>query len=132
MGVMTANAQYYMDVFYNDGNKQTIPVSSVKVISFWSAISVTSISLNESSVKLFCGTSYELIATVLPDSATDKSVSWSTSDASVATVDNGVVTAKKVGTATITAKAGDKSATCAITVAANASGGHEGITEEDW
>ena len=52
------------------------------------------------------------------------------SDASVATVSDGVVTAKKAGSATITAKAGDKTATCTITVVAT--GSHEGITEEDW
>ena len=50
--------------------------------------------------------------------ATDKTVTWSTSDASVATVSDGVVTAIKLGSATIRAKAGDKEATCAITVEA--------------
>ena len=59
-----------------------------------------------------------LTATVNPSDATDKTITWSTTDATVATVSNGVVTAKKVGTATITAKAGDKTATCAITVTA--------------
>ena len=79
---------------------------------------VTSVTLNQTSASLKVGETVTLTATVKPDDATDKTVTWSTSDASVATVDNGVVTAKKVGSATITAKAGDKSATCAITVVA--------------
>lgn len=79
-------------------------------------IPVTSISLSSSELSIKLGQSETLIATVLPDNATDKTVTWSTSDESVASVSNGVVTAKKVGTATITAKAGDKTATCTITV----------------
>ena len=63
------------------------------------------------------GDTQTLTATVKPDNATDKTVTWSTSSASIATVDNnGKVTAVKEGTATITAKAGDKSATCKVTV----------------
>ena len=81
-------------------------------------IPVTSISLSSSELSIKLGQSETLIATVLPDNATDKTVTWSTSDESVASVSNGVVTAKKVGTATITAKAGDKTATCEITVVA--------------
>ena len=77
---------------------------------------VTSVTLNQTSASLKARETLTLTATVKPDDATDKTVSWTTSDASVATVDNGVVTAVKVGTATITAKAGDKSATCAISV----------------
>ncbi len=57
------------------------------------------------------------MATVLPDDVTDKTVTWSTSEASVATVDaEGNVTAVSVGEATITAACGDKSATCKVTV----------------
>ena len=77
---------------------------------------MTSVTLNQTSASLKVGETVTLTATVKPDDATDKTVTWSTSDASVATVDNGVVTAKKVGSATITAKAGDKEASCLVTV----------------
>ena len=82
------------------------------------ATPVTSVTLNQTSAQLKAGETVTLTATVSPDDATDKTVTWSTTDATVATVSNGVVTAKKVGTATLTAKAGDKTATCAITVVA--------------
>ena len=80
------------------------------------ATPVTSVTLNQTSASLKAGETVTLTATVNPSDATDKTVTWTTSDAAVATVDNGVVTAKKVGNAIITAKAGDKTATCAITV----------------
>ena len=82
------------------------------------ATPVTSVTLNKTSASLKAGETVTLTATVNPSDATDKTITWSTTDATVATVSNGVVTAKKVGTATITAKAGDKTATCAITVIA--------------
>ena len=77
---------------------------------------VTSVTLSKTSASLKVGETVTLAATVNPSDATDKTVTWTTSDATVATVSNGVVTAKKLGTATITAKAGDKTATCSITV----------------
>lgn len=77
---------------------------------------VTSVTLNKTSASLKVGEIVTLTATIGPDDATDKTVTWTTSDATVATVSNGVITAKKIGTATITAKAGDKTATCLITV----------------
>jgi len=83
-------------------------------------IAVTSVELNKTSFQLKEGDTETLIATVKPDNATDKTVTWSTSDASIASVDDsGKVTAVKEGTATITAKAGEKSATCTVTVSKN-------------
>ena len=77
---------------------------------------VSSITLDKSTASLEVGETVTLTATVGPDDATDKTVTWTTSDATVVTVSNGVVTAKKIGTATITAKAGEKTASCTITV----------------
>ena len=91
---------------------------------------VTSVTLDKTSAQLKVGETLTLNATVLPDDATDKTVTWSTSNANVATVDNGVVTAVKAGSAIITAQAGDATAICTITVPM--SGGHEGTGEEDW
>ena len=80
-------------------------------------IAVTSVTLNKTELSLTEGDFETLTATVKPDGATDKTVTWSSSDASVASVDaNGRVTALKEGKATITAKAGEKSATCAVSV----------------
>ncbi len=80
-------------------------------------VAVTSVTLSKTELILTEGDSETLAATVKPDDATDRTVTWSTSDATVATVDNnGRVTAVKAGSATITAKAGEKSATCAVSV----------------
>ncbi len=97
-------------------------------------VAVTSIALNKTSLSLKEGESETLVATVSPDNATDKTVTWSSTNTSVATVDaSGRVTAIKEGTATITAKAGDKSATCAVTVKKKAdSGQNENFEFEDW
>jgi uncharacterized protein YjdB len=81
---------------------------------------VSSISLNRSTLTTVVGRTYSLKATVKPSNATYKSVSWSTSDKSVALVDSkGTITALKEGTVTITAKAKDssgKTATCFVIV----------------
>lgn len=86
------------------GSAQDIPVQSV-------ALSSSTLTLNE-------GESKTLTATVLPANATDRTVVWSVSPAGFATVVNGEVTATKAGTCTVTATAGGKSASCAVTVAA--------------
>ena len=82
--------------------------------------SVTSVTLDKTSLTLNEGESATLTATVLPDDATDNTVSWISSDESVVTVDaDGKVTAVSKGTATIKAKANDgsgKYATCSVTV----------------
>ncbi len=62
------------------------------------------------------GKTATVTATVSPRNATNKRVTWSSSDAGVATVENGIVTAVAVGEATITAKAGSYTATCEVNV----------------
>ena len=80
-------------------------------------IPVSGITLSQNTASLFVDESMTLSAEVTPEDATDKTVTWSSSNVSVATVDqNGNVTAVGVGTATITATAGDCSATCEVTV----------------
>ncbi len=80
-------------------------------------VEVKSIKLNKTKVTLSKGKKVKLKATVAPSNATDKNVTFTSSNTKVATVNaKGVVTAKKAGKATITAKAGTKKATCKIVV----------------
>ena len=81
-------------------------------------IGVSKITLNRTSQTLSKGKSFTLTATVSPANATNKTLTWTSSNPSVATVDkNGKVTAIKNGTATITCKsANGKKATCTVTV----------------
>ena len=96
-------------------------------------IGVTSVKLNKSTLTLTEGDSETLTATVSPSNATNKNVSWTSSNTSVATVSNGTVKAVKYGTTTIkvTTADGGKSAECRVTVG-TVIGGHEGFDEKDW
>ena len=100
----------------NDGGKTA--TCSVTV----SAVSVTGVSLNKTSLSMVEGETQTLTATIAPSNATDKSVTWSSSNTSVATVSSsGSVTAKSAGTATITVRTNDggKTATCTVVVSAS-------------
>ena len=79
-------------------------------------IEVESVTLSQKEATITVGKSLTLTATVLPENATDKTVTWTSNNTSVATVENGEVKAVSVGTASITATAGGKNATCTITV----------------
>lgn len=83
-------------------------------------IEVSSIKLSKSSLSLKVGENSTLTVTINPSNATDKKVTWSSSKKSVATVDsNGKVVAVGPGTAVITAKVGNKTVTCTVTVTEN-------------
>ena len=100
--------------------KQVKVQSEKKVIP--KTIKVTGIKLNKKSSNLEVGKTLKLKATITPTNATNKNITWSSSNKEIATVDkNGKVTAKKKGTVTITAKTkdGGKKETCKITVKAN-------------
>ena len=87
----------------------TVPVPTV---------AVTGVRLNKTSLSFTgTGSSQTLTATVSPSNATNKTITWSSSNTSVATVSNGVVKAVGFGTATITAKSNNgKTASCSVTV----------------
>ena len=98
----------------NDGGKTATCAVTVNR----KAVPVESVSLNPTSVELMPGESATLVATVSPAGADNTSVSWSSDDVSVATVENGKVTGVADGSATITVTTvdGGKTATCAVTV----------------
>jgi uncharacterized protein YjdB len=102
-------------------NSCTTPAASSRTIvleSYIPEVHVTGVTLDETSKTVTVGESFTLTATVAPNDASDKSISWSTSNSNVATVADGVVTTKAVGTATITVTTtdGNKTATCDVTV----------------
>ncbi|MDR3236313.1 MAG: Ig-like domain-containing protein [Prevotellaceae bacterium] len=93
-------------------------------------VEVTGVSLNKLSLALVIGGKEKLTATVEPDNATNKTVSWSSSAETIATVANdGTVTAAAEGSATITATASGKTATAVVTVTKEAPPTEEGWTE---
>lgn len=99
----------------SDGNKTASCAVTVKA----KVISVTSVSLDCGSLSMDVGTTHTLVATVSPSNATDKSVSWTSSNTTVATVSSsGMVTARAAGSATITVTTNDggKMTTCSVSV----------------
>ncbi len=106
-----------------DGNKTAFCTVTVAEPT----ISVTGVTLNKNSMSLNTGCSEQLTATITPSNADDKSVTWTSSDPAVATVDiNGNVTAVSAGSAviTVTTADGNKTASCTVTVIS--SGGNNG------
>ena len=85
-----------------NGQPATVPVQSVE--------------LNQTTLELKAGNTATLTATVSPEGATNKDVTWTSDKPEIAAVEGGKVTAVNEGTAIITAKAGDKTANCTVTV----------------
>lgn len=103
------------------GNTFTMPSKNVTVKAiFEKAPVVVDVSFDRTTVSLNVGDTTTIKATVTPADAPDKSLSWSSSDTSVVTVDNGLVTAVGKGTAKVTATTvSGKTATCTVTVTMN-------------
>lgn len=77
---------------------------------------ITEVTINQTEAELEVDQTVTLIATIVPSYVLDKTVTWTSSNEAIATVEKGVVTAAGVGEATITATAGGISATCTVTV----------------
>ena len=88
------------------------------VVTVLPPIPATGVTLDKTALKLYEGDAAKLTAMVKPEDTTDKTIVWTSSDKTIATVKDGAVTAVKAGTATITAACGEAKATCAVTVKA--------------
>ena len=133
-GTVYGNVELDKNLTINEGESLTIPenaslTTNDKLIVNGGTVNgnptgnvtylVTGVTLDKNQLTLLPGESADLQATVTPESATTKDVTWSSSDDTVAAVDKGTVKALKAGTATITATAADgsgKSASCTVTV----------------
>ncbi len=94
-------------------------VAATTTVTVEQGATATGIVLNKTTAELEIGDTVELTASAIPEDASLPSIIWSSSDNEIATVADGVVTAVKAGTVTITATAGDLSATCTVTVKAD-------------
>ncbi|MDE6773373.1 MAG: Ig-like domain-containing protein, partial [Treponemataceae bacterium] len=110
-GTITANKAGMATVTAQAGGKTAACAVTVNPIP------VTDITLSAPTLTLTPGTTSKLTATVMPDNADDKTVTWSSSDEAVATVDaDGTVTTIAEGTVTVTAQAGGMTAACTVSV----------------
>ncbi|MBQ7526491.1 MAG: Ig-like domain-containing protein [Bacteroidaceae bacterium] len=129
-GLQTATAQYDMKVWKNGSFTQFF-VNEVDSVTYSEIITVTDIILSNESICLKVGGKmWQLYATIMPENAEVKNLSWESSDESVATVDaTGLVTAVKSGTCIITCRATDGSgvfAECQVNVIQDKSGSIDG------
>ncbi len=111
-GVVTAVAPGVAVITAKAGDKEATCVVTVEK----RYVEVMGILLSQSTATMTEGDELTLTATVLPEDADEKAITWETSNADIATVKDGVVTAIVPGTVTITAKAGGRQATCVVTV----------------
>ncbi len=117
-GTVTAIAPGTATITAKTSNNLTA-TCSVTVQEDTTIVKPTGITLDKSTLTITKGNTAALTATVAPSNATNKTVTWTTSDSSVATVSGGTVTAVAAGTATITASTfNGKTAKCNVTVEA--------------
>ena len=109
----SVNGAIYLYTLSNITTDHTVVYSGTLV-----TVDVTGVSLNKNSTSITEGKTEQLTATVAPSNASNKSVTWGSSNTSIATVSNGLVTAVSAGTATITVITvdGGFTDTCTVTV----------------
>ena len=127
-GVIKTINEGTISIIAKNGNvEQSLTLTVVKgdantpdVISDGSTVPVYSISLNQTEVGLYVGTSYTLSALFNPSNATNQAITWTSSDNSIVSIDtNGKITGLKIGEANITATSyNNKIATCHVKVIA--------------
>lgn len=116
-GVKEGKTKVAATIVATDGSGQEIGTYVVETEVEIREIPLQSIAFDKIIREMVVGAKDTLHIIYNPDDTTDlKEVEWSTSDASVLSVENGIITAQKVGTATITAKVGDKEISCEIKV----------------
>jgi uncharacterized protein YjdB len=112
-GTVTARAAGTADITVSAADGSYTATCHVTV-----PVPVAGVSLNKTSATLYIGSTETLTATVSPNNAANKTISWTSDNPAVADVVNGTVTAKSAGTAkiTVTAADGGKTAECRVTV----------------
>lgn len=118
-GVVTGISEGSTNVTASSANGSAMSGCRVEVLKKDQPISVVSVSLDKASLDMYLQDTYTLTATITPSNATDKAVSWTSSNPSVASVsDKGVVTATAAGKTdiTVTTHDGAKAATCSVSV----------------
>ncbi|MDO4196064.1 MAG: GLUG motif-containing protein [Prevotellaceae bacterium] len=122
------SSEFYMNLGWDMGNTWLIQEGReypyLNISKGDDVVLATGITLSNSSITIKPGETATLLASVMPNGTTQKSVTWSSSNQYVATVENGIVTALTTGTTTINATTTDGtnlSASCVVTVSSNAS-----------
>ena len=120
-----SDCQRIFDVYYGGTKEQYIRMNvgicnktfNTATVHYY-GVPVTNVQLNATDLSLEKGESALLTATVLPDDTADKTVTWTVSDTNVLKIDSGVIYAKNVGVADVTATSveGNCSAICRVTV----------------
>ncbi len=124
IGADTLTQPFFQSIHFAYGNTVTAPWVNTTIPTLFGqpdslkTIPATGIRLNTTAAQFFTGTTYELIATFTPADATTRDVTWTTTDAAIATVENGIVKGIAAGKATITATTtdGQYKASCEVTI----------------
>lgn len=133
------------NLIFNDGTNQTADLSRDKngwyMNGAWydsnpgTGVAVTSVSLSPTTASLNVGGTQQLTPTILPANATNKSITYSSNNTTVATVNaSGLITAVANGTATITVATvdGNKTSTCLVSVTTASGGGNYYTIKNRW